>query len=47
MAIETALSLKCLLTEIALESYMGTNMPLEGSQCRAYSAAAIEKRVYD
>ena len=27
------------LTVIALERYMRANMPLEGSQCRAYSAA--------
>ena len=43
---ESDFSFKCLLTVITLESYMGTNVPLEGSQCRAYSAAAITlKRV--
>ena len=36
-----ALVFKCLHTVITLESYKGANMSLEGSQCRAYSAAAI------
>ena len=41
---ETVFSVKCLLTVITLERVsicMGTNMPLEGSQGRAYSIAAI------
>ena len=38
---ETALSFIFLVTVIALERQKGTTVPLEGSQCRAYSAAAI------
>ena len=43
---ETALSFIFLVTVIALERQKGTNVPLEGSQCRACSATAITlKRV--
>ena len=43
---EMVFLVKCLLTVITLESYMSMNVPLEGSQRRAYSAAAITlKRV--
>ena len=46
---ETAFSVKCILTVITLERLsicMGTKVPLEGSQGRAYSAAATTlKRV--